>query len=52
MASGKETPPAGAAIGEKLMMAGAPAPLVAVITVKVALFETTDALATETLRGS
>ena len=50
MASGKETPPAGAAIGEKLMMAGAPAPLVAVITAKVALFETTDALATETLR--
>jgi len=47
--SGKEVPPAGAAIGEKLMMAGAPDPVVEVITVKVALFETTDALATETL---
>src|SRR5438876_12346889 len=31
------------------MMAGAPDPVVEVITVKVALFETTDALATETL---
>jgi hypothetical protein len=47
--SGKEVPPAGPAIGEKLMMAGAPDPVVEVITVKVALFETTDALATETL---
>lgn len=47
--SGKDAPPAGTAIGEKLMMAGAPAPVVEGMTVKVALFETSDALATETL---
>lgn len=46
--SGKDAPPAGTAIGAKLMMAGAPA-VVEGMTVKVALFETSDALVTETL---
>lgn len=46
--SGKDAPPAGTAIGAKLMMAGAPA-VVEGMTVKVALFETSDPLVTETL---
>lgn len=46
--SGKDAPAAGTAIGAKLMMAGAPA-VVEGMTVKVALFETSDALVTETL---
>lgn len=47
--SEKAAPPAGAAMGEKLMMAGAPPAGGEAVTLKPMLFETSEPFATETL---